>query len=307
MAKLGDDIANSKLELRAAEESRDSYKRQLAGEAPTLLPEGSGTSISSPEIDARIAAQKTKLDEMLRNYTDQHPDVLGTRRVIAALEEQRKEDLQAREKAARASSRSVESIDRNPVFQQMRVSLADAEANVAALRARLSSYENQYAQLRASARLVPQVEAEFAQLNRDYEVQKKTYGDLTTRREAATMGVDVQDTGGTQFRVIDPPRVSPQPVAPTHVTMLWVALAAALGAGLLASFVASELMPTFHDARTLREFTKRPVLGMVATLPNESVKRKQRRSVFMFAGGLSGLIATFVAVLAFALFMGRVA
>ena len=63
---------------------------------------------------------------------------------------------------------------------------------------------------------MPQVEAEFAQLNRDYDIQKKTYGDLLARREAATMGVDVQDTGGTQFRVIDPPRVSPQPVPPTR-------------------------------------------------------------------------------------------
>lgn len=309
MAKLGDDIANAKLELRAAEESRDSYKRELAGESPSLLPDGSGsgTLIASPEIDARIAAQKARLDELLRNYTDQHPDVLGTRRVITALEEQRKEDVQAREKAARASARPVESADRNPVFQQMRVSLADAEATVAALRARLSSYENQYAQLRASARLVPQVEAEFAQLNRDYDVQKKTYGDLLARREAATMGVDVQDTGGTQFRVIDPPRVSPQPVPPTRIAMLGIAIALALGAGLLASFVASELMPTFHDARSLRVVTERPVLGMVAMLPSESVRRKQRRNVFLFAGGLSALIASFTAVLMFALLMGRVA
>ncbi len=309
MDKLGNDIANARLELRAAEESRDSYKRELAGEAPSLLPEGSGpgTPIASPEIDARIAAQKIRLDELLRNFTDQHPDVLGARRVIAALEEQRKEDVQAREKAARSSAKSVESIDRNPVFQQMRVSLADAEANVASLRARLSAYENQYAQLRSSARLVPQVEAEFAQLNRDYDVQKKTYGDLLARREAATMGVDVQDTGGTQFRVIDPPRVSPQPVQPTRVTMLGIAFALAIGAGFLASFVASELMPTFHDARSLREVSKRPVLGMVAMLPSETVRRKRRRNVFLFAGGLSGLIASFAAVLAFALLVGRVA
>ena len=309
MAKLGDDIANARLELRAAEESRDSYKRELAGESPTLLPEGTvpGATVASPEIDGRIAVLKSRLDELLRNYTDQHPDVLGTRRMLASLEEQRKEILQAREKAARGSARPVESIDRNPVFQQMRVSLADAEANVASLRARLVAYENQYAQLKASARLVPQVEAEFAQLNRDYEVQKRTYSDLTARREAATMGVDVQETGGTQFRVIDPPRVSPQPVPPTRLSMLGIAFAVALGAGLLASFVASELMPTFHDARSLREITKRPVLGMVAMLPNESVRRKLRRNFILFAGGLGGLIATFAAILAFALLMGRVA
>ena len=189
----------------------------------------------------------------------------------------------------------------------MKVSLADAEANVASLRARLNGYETQYAQLKASARLVPQVEAEFTQLNRDYDVQKKTYGDLLARREAATMGVDVQDTGGTQFRVIDPPRVSPQPVPPTRLMMLCIAFALALGAGLLASFVASELRPTFHDARSLREATNRPVVGMVQLLPSEPVQKKQRRNAFLFAGGLSGLFASFAAVLAIALLVGRVA
>ena len=309
MAKLGDDIANAKLELRAAEESRDSYKRELAAELPNLLAEGpgAGAPMASPEIDSRLSAQKAKLDELLRMYTDQHPDVLGTRRVIAALEEQRKEDVQAREKAAREYARSPEAVDRNPVSQQMRVSLADAEANVASLRARLSTYENLYAQLKASAKLVPEVEAEFSQLNRDYDVQKKTYSDLLARREAATMGVDVQDTGGTQFRVIDPPRVSPQPVAPTRMVLLGIAFVLALGAGFLASFVASELMPTFHDARSLREVSQRPVLGMVALLPSESARRKQRRSVYVFAGGLSGLVAAFSAVVAFALLVGRVA
>ena len=309
MAKLGDEIASTRLELRAAEESRESYKRELAGESPTLLPEGSGAEMpaASPEIDARIAAQKAKLDELLRTFTDQHPDVVGTRRVIAALEEQRKEAVQAREKAVRASGKPVDSIDRNPVFQQMRISLADAEATVASLRARLASYETQYAHLKASARLMPEVEAEFAQLNRDYDVQKKTYGDLLARREAATMGVDVQATGGTQFRVIAPPRVAPQPVAPTRITLLGIAFAMALAAGLLASFVASELLPTFHDSRALREITQRPVLGMVALLPSESMQRNRRRSVYMFAGGLSGLVAAFAAVVAFALLMGRVA
>ena len=180
------------------------------------------------------------------------------------------------QKAAGSGPRSAESaIQRNPVFQQMRVSLSDAEATVASLKARLAAYEEQYNRLKASARLVPQVEAEFAQLNRDYEVQKKTYTDLLARREAATMGVDVQDTGGTQFRIIDPPRVAPQPVAPTRIGLLGIALLAALGAGLGASFVANEIMPIFHDARDLRDFAKRPILGMVSILANEATDAPQ--------------------------------
>ena len=99
--------------------------------------------------------------------------------------------------------------DRNPVFQQLRISLADSEATLASARAKLAGYEAQYKALKAQAQLVPQIEAEFAQLNRDYDVQRKTYESLLARRESATMGKDVQDSGGARFRVIDPPRVSP--------------------------------------------------------------------------------------------------
>ena len=283
LSKLGDEISNARLELRAAEESRDAYKRDLVDEAPDLLAQkgDAAASVARPEIDARIAAQKTKLDELLRTYTEQHPDVVGTRRVIEQLEEQRKQEIAALQKAAAASPKSTgSSRGDNPVFQQMRVSLSDAEANVASLKARLSSYENQYNQLKATARLVPQVEAEFAQLNRDYDVQKKTYADLLARREATTMGVDVQDTGGTQFRIIDPPRVSPQPVAPTRLVLLALALLVALGAGLAASFIANEVMPVFQDARALRELGKRPIVGMVSILPNPATHAPEATKCF---------------------------
>src|SRR5262249_17502909 len=160
LAKLSDDIEAARLELRAAEESRDAYKRDLAGETATFMPEQrNATALAVPEIDSRIAAQKTKLDELLRTFTDQHPDVVGTRRVIAELEAQRKQELEAMQKAATGSGQAP--AERNPVFQQMRVSLSDAEANVAALRARLATLEGQYRQLKSTARLVPQVEAEL--------------------------------------------------------------------------------------------------------------------------------------------------
>ena len=307
LAAVSSAIDGAKLELRAAEESRDSYKRELAGETPVLLPEGPAPQVAVPEIDARLATLKSSLDALLRRYTDDHPDVVGTRRIIEQLEEQRRQEVQARTKAAAASAgRSGEAAaDRNPVFQQLKVSLAEAEANVASLRAKLNSYQGQYAQLKTEAQLVPQVEAEYAQINRDYDIQKKTYETLLQRRQSAAIGEGVQDAGGTQFRVVDPPRVAPQPVPPTRIALLGIALATALAAGLIASFATSQVMPTFHDARSLREVTQRPILGMVTMLPSEAMSRLRRRNAFYFAGGASGLIAAFAAVFAIALLLGR--
>ena len=44
LARLTDQIDTAKLELRAAEESRDSYKREFAGETPVFHPEPSATA-----------------------------------------------------------------------------------------------------------------------------------------------------------------------------------------------------------------------------------------------------------------------
>jgi polysaccharide chain length determinant protein (PEP-CTERM system associated) len=308
LSKISADIDGAKLELEAAQESRDSYKRELAGETATFLPDPGETRAKEafPEIDARIAALKKELDDLLRKYTEQHPDVLATKRLIEQLEQQRTTELEARRKAT-AGAPVTSTTERNPVFQQLKISLADAEAAVASARAKVAAYQSQYQQLKAQARLVPEVEAEYVQLTRDYDVQRKTYDSLLARREAAGMGMDVQDTGGAQFRVIDPPRVTPEPVAPTRWTLLGLAFVASLVAGLLASFVASEVMPIFYDARSLREVTKRPILGMVSMLPTEALRRLRRRSAYLFAGGLGAFLAAFTAVIVLAQLFGRIA
>jgi len=94
-------------------------------------------------------------------------------------------------------------------------------------------------------------------------------------------------------------------VPPTRIALLGIALGFALVTGLVVSFATSEIMPTFHDARSLREVTRRPILGMVTMLPSEEVNRSRRRNALYFAGGASGLMAAFAAVFAIALLFGR--
>ncbi len=77
MSMASEDVQKQRLELRAAEESRDALKRELVGEDPVLMPDAtmSGGGMPLTEFDVRIADQKKLLDELMRRYTDQHPDV----------------------------------------------------------------------------------------------------------------------------------------------------------------------------------------------------------------------------------------
>ena len=103
MGELNSALNQARLELREAENSRDALKRQIVGEEPVLLgdpstSEPSAANISVPEIDGRIEALKRGLDTMLQRYTEQHPDVVGSRRVIKDLEEQKRQEIAARKR-----------------------------------------------------------------------------------------------------------------------------------------------------------------------------------------------------------------
>ncbi len=86
-------LNTSRLALREAQNARDSLSRQIVGEEPMLLPEAptADSGIALPEIDGRIDTQKRNLDALLQRYTEQHPDVIGARRLIKDLEEQKQQ------------------------------------------------------------------------------------------------------------------------------------------------------------------------------------------------------------------------
>lgn len=295
--RLGDlstQLSNAKLQLREAEQSRDALRRQIAGEEPVLLPDSTGgdSSISLPEIDGRIDAQKRNLDTLLQRYTEQHPDVIGARRLIKDLEEQKRQEIVARKKFAAANPGA--SVSNNPVFQQLKVSLAEAEASAASLRARVAEYEERYKRTTSLMKNQPQLEAELAQLNRDYELDKRNYEQLVSRRDSAELSGDL-DTAGSMadFRLIDPPRSSSKPVAPNRLMLLPLGLVLALASGLFVAFAASQIRPVFFDSKTLRDATDLPVLGTVSLIPNEARRQKERSSLRRFFAATAGLVVAY--------------
>lgn len=317
MTSFGEELARARLELRAAEESRDALKKELAGETAVFLPEPgsglteSGASMAIPELDTRIDSLKRQLDEMRRKYTDLHPDVSNTKRIIGELEAQRKEEIDARTKAqaARAGTTNAPTgmgpASRNPVFQQIKVSLAESEANVASLRARASELDSRLTTLRASAVRLPEVEAEFANLNRDFEIQRRQYDALVARGETAVLSREMEAAGVAEIRVIEPPRVTQEPVAPNRPLLMLAALLGGLGAGLAISFAYSQVAPTFHDSRLLGDLIKRPVLGTISLIQRPEFMRKRRRSAWLFMTGLGGLFTSWGAAMVMLFVVGK--
>ncbi|MDC6166086.1 XrtA system polysaccharide chain length determinant [Paucibacter sp. XJ19-41] len=300
LTEMSAQLERAKLELREAENARDATKQQMDGErsrssnttTQSLLQE-SALSVATPEIDSRLEMQRRNLDALLQRYTDQHPDIISTRKLIADLEEQKKLEVASLRKAAMAAPPGL-GAGSTLVQQELSRMLATTEVQVASLRARVAEYSSRYGQALAALKTAPQLEAEAAQLNRDYAIHKKNYEDLVARRESATMSGELDVASGVaDFRLIDPPRASSKPVAPNRLLLLGGALAVALAAGLFTAFAASQLRPVFHDGNQLRLRTELPVLGVVSRLATEVERRKERVDLLRFGAASGGLVGVF--------------
>jgi hypothetical protein len=170
---------------------------------------------------------------------------------------------------------------------------------VATLRTRAGEYGGRLAAARESLKTAPQLEAEAAQLNRDYGINRKNYEDLVARRQSAAMSGELEAAAGmADFRLIDPPRVSPKPVSPNRIALLPLALAAGLAAGLALAFALSQLRPVFFDPSELRTRTGLPLLGVVSMRVDDQFRRKERGSLIRFASASLGLVGLFAVGLA---------
>ena len=300
-AEVDNLLSQARLDLREAESARAAAARQLEVlRAQSAQPSGVAPDVQTPELDARIYAQKRNLDALLQRYTDEHPDVIRVRVLIADLETQKRREIEElRRKAQRAGAAPV--VETNPAVLEMSRVYSAAEVQVASLRARVVEYENRSRRMHEQLKVAPQLEAELAQLNRDYQVNQKNYADLVARRESALMSGKLENTSNVaEFRVIDPPRVTPKPVAPDRVLLMPVSLLAAVAAGLGMAFVMSQVRPVFFDAATLRQVTQLPLLGVVGLIPSDEQRRRESRSLkrfimasiaflLLYAGGMAAL------------------
>ncbi|MDE1947170.1 MAG: chain length-determining protein [Burkholderiales bacterium] len=304
LADVSTKLRQAQLDLVEATNARDEAKKQLAAQhAPdtsdvlsrSLVQEAS-VNVATPELDSRIDAQKRNLDNLLQRFTDQHPDVIATRKLIKDLEDQKSKEVAQLRKAALAAPLPAGAQGVNSLAdQELSKVLATSEVQVAALRARVAEYTAREARARESLKTAPEIEAEAAQLNRDYDITKKNYQDLVARRQSAVMSGELESASGVaDFRLIDPPRVTPRPVAPNRMLLLPLALFVALLAGLGIAFAGSQLRPAFADAAELRAKTGLPLLGVVSLVLGDGERRQERRNTLRFLGATGGLFGLFI-------------
>ncbi|CAH1079375.1 XrtA system polysaccharide chain length determinant [Candidatus Nitrotoga sp. 1052] len=295
---VSDSLNEAKLGLREAEQARNAIKSQIEDGAPPddLTTVQAPSTIVNPEIDARIQALTNDMDALRLRFTERHPDVISIKRLIAKLEERKVEEAKLKKPVIdRDRGKSY-----SPMLQQLNVSLSEAEARVAAMKARVEEYSSRSAQLKALTIAKPQVAEQYAQLNRDYNINKSNYENLIGRRESAKLSGELSATSDMlTFKVIDPPTVPLVPSGPNRLMLFSLVFVGALLGGIGSALLMSQIRPTFLSQNSLRESIGLPILGTVTMnwTVNEKIKRK--RSLYAFGLSITLLVALYSVVMVF--------
>ncbi|WP_307719771.1 XrtA system polysaccharide chain length determinant [Massilia sp. YMA4] len=294
--ELNEKLNQARLELLEAEQARNAIKRQIAGEDMAPVTETAEKAIVNPEIDGRISTIQKQLDQLRLQFTEEHPDIVSAKRLIGQLEARKKEE-------AKKNRSTDPGANYSPMLQQMNVQLSVEEARIASLKARVGEYSGRLAAMRAQSNQAPEVEAQLAQLNRDYAVNKDNYEKLVQRREAAKLSGDLSTaTDMMTFRVIDPPAVPSTPAGPDRPRLYSLVLAVAMVAGLGTALLLSQIRPTFLSQHSLRETTGLPILGSIGMNWTEQQKVRRRRRLYAFGVAVASLFTAYGGVLAFTVF-----
>lgn len=291
LSEMSDALNQARLELVESEQARDSIRRQTLG-VEAAMKADSPAAVVHPEIDARIQNLNKNLDALRLQFTEQHPDIITTRRLIAQLEARKLEEAKVRKPES-------EMVSANPVLQQLKISLAAAEARVASMRARVDEYATRTAKLRALSLAAPEIETQLSQLNRDYQINKENYEKLVASRESAKLSGDLNTTTEMMtFRVVDPPTAPITPIGPNRLRLFSLVFVAALAMGVASAILLSKIRPTFLTQVDLLEATGLQVLGTVSMNWTDSEKKRQKRSMYALTTSSFVLIVFYAAVMA---------
>ncbi len=293
-------VEKAKASLAVALRRREELSRQLRGEKPFVENEpASGAALaagSGNDTASRIRETQARLDELLLKYTEKHPDVIALRDTLEELKARHEAEIEAlRRGDAGVVARS--GLSANPVFQSIQLQLNEADVEIAALRAEIADGQRKVAELRQLVDTAPEVEAEFARLNRDYDVTRAQYQALVERLERARLAEEAEATGIVRFEVIDPPAAPFTPVAPNRPRLILMVLFAGLVAGGGIAYGLHFLRPVFSSVRQLHEITGLPVLGAISVTWLDRYRALQRRSVVAFAGAAAALMVVAVLLL----------
>jgi polysaccharide biosynthesis transport protein len=260
---------------------------RISRQVAALTGSGGTASSTNPEI----ALLEVELAEARQRYSDIHPDVRSLERRIQA--------LRAQDQGGSSGRAEMET---NPAYLQLRAQINAIDTRMQGLRARSTELRGRLETLQHRLDTTPQVERDYAVLNRDLQTATIAFNDLRGRLAQAEQTESFEaGERGARLELVSNASLPRFPSGPPRLGILLIGF---FLAGTVASGVAISregLDQTVRGAVDIRTLFQTQPIALIPVVQNSVSQSKRRQRLAMVA------IIVAVIVTAAVLLLSRVA
>jgi polysaccharide chain length determinant protein (PEP-CTERM system associated) len=281
--------------LRTSSESmaRARDRRLMLESQISDLPTG-GTDVN--QVAIQLDQARARLQQLLTQYTDQHPEVILQKREIARLQD------------ALAAAPPADANGPAPTVSlfatRLKTDLESVESEIAALEREQEQIHNDTIRYQQRVDNAPKNEAALNTLTRDYDNMRMNYQSLLNKRVEAKLAENLErERQGEQFNIVDPAVPPASPYKPNLTQIIMLGTVSGLMIGVALAFAIDLLRPRFRSEEELMAAYGVKVLAVIPLISTEEMRRRSRTLRRVLVG--SGLAAAVLGALAIVFLVSR--
>src|ERR1051325_2189900 len=275
LEQLRNELQSSLSRLASLQERRGSLEKQVV-ESEIAGPELAGAKTGGGGTAANVLLQtrRKELAEVLRHYSEKHPDVIRLKAEIAAAEEDA-----AAEKSQTSTDRAlVAGSVTSPLRQVLQKQVTGLDGEIKSLQAQVEALRRQVSVYQTRIDNTPVRGIELSKISRTYEITLRKYQDLLAKGLESELSENMEKKQkGEQFQILDPANFPLKPIRPNRQMILLMGVLAGLGGGFALAFIWDNLNTSFRRSEDLAAYVSLPLLATIPALLTRSTVLEQRR------------------------------
>jgi polysaccharide chain length determinant protein (PEP-CTERM system associated) len=213
----------------------------------------------SPE--SRVWALQRQLLALQMKYTDKHPDIQRLRDEL---------DAARREAAAALESPSDDrtaQLEADPAYRQLVADRENSRWRLRELERAGDDAQRQIGVYQARVEAAPMVEQQLASLQRDFDLERQQYAELSTKLRTSSIAESVErNRSSEQFTVLYPASYPTEPTKPVPWRVMLMSILSGICLGGALVLGREYLDRSVHDVRQLKDEFDLPVLGEISRI-----------------------------------------
>jgi len=249
---------------------------------------------TASQIQSQVQSQLEQRREELRiaekKYKPQHPDVIQLKEEVSALEKLAEESAKpaANPSATPVGTPALAPSELGPV--QIQGQIAELVGEIKRRTAQQAQTEKQIRQMQSRVEVLPTVEQQLSELDRDYEISKLNYASLLEKKNASAMAAEMERRAeGEQFRVLDPASFPEKPYKPNVAQLSLLGVLGGILGGCALGLLMEFKDKSINSAKDATFFLRLPALGALPLLDDSTADKDGGRLRTRARGGFLGL------------------